>query len=169
MPGIPPIPPRRPPPPPPEDDALFTPQAQTMKTDPLSGGGAAGDWPLKLVQVDSENVKATLGTINGFVPTNVNTNIDMSGESDDTYYFFYHVTINAAGIVTAAELDYNTTGAPADTTYESYRLAGIVVVASAEVTSVTNSFGWSQSFSTCDRDADDPATTPGQYFWQTGA
>lgn len=136
---------------------------------PGGGGTVDGEWPLKLTQVDTENVKALLGTINGFVPTDVNTNIDMSGEVDGTYYFFYHVTIDAAGSVTAAALEYNNTGVPTDSAYESYRLAGLVEVVSAELTSVTNSFGWSQSFSTCNRDSEDPETTPGQYYWQTGA
>jgi hypothetical protein len=138
---------------------------------PSAGGGGSttGDWPLKLTQVDTENVKALLGTISGFVPTDVNTDIDMSGEDDGEYYFYYHVTIDADGAVTAAALEYDSGGVPADSAYESYRLAGLVEVASAEVTSVTNSFGWSQSFSTCNRDPEDPETTPGQYYWQTGA
>ncbi len=128
----------------------------------LGGGSFNGDWPLKLVKVDDENVKVTLGTISGFTPTNVDTNIDVSG-TDGTWSFYFHVTISGIS-VTAAELVADNTGGapPTDDGNNSYRLVGYATVASSIITNVNNGFGFSKSVVTCTADS-----TP--HVWEGGA
>lgn len=131
---------------------------------PSAGGGGSttGDWPLKLVAVDTTNVKVLLGTISGFVPTDVDTDIDVSG-TDGTWTFYLHATI--AGVsVTAVELIADDTGGavPTDDGNNSYRLMGYVTVTASLITAVKDSFAWSQSVVTCVAD-----TAP--HVWQTGA
>ncbi len=104
------------------------------------GGGSGGDWPLKLVQVDSTNVKVT----------------------DGVWWFYFHVDISGQD-VTAAELLSNIGGpVPTDDGNNSYRLVGKVTVASGLITVVNTAFGWSKSVVTCTADS-----TP--HVWQGGA
>lgn len=126
------------------------------------GGSTAGGWPLKLVAVDTANVKVMLGTISGFVPTNVDTDIDVSG-TDGTWTFYLYATISGK-TVTGVSLVSDPTGGvvPTDDGNNSYRLVGYVTVASSLIVTVKDSFAWSQSVVTCTAD-----TAP--HVWQTGA
>ena len=126
------------------------------------GGSTAGDWPLKLVAVDTTNVKVLLGTISGFVPTDVDTDIDVSG-TDGTWTFYLHGTVSGT-TTTGVELLWDDTGSavPTDDGNNSYRLMGYVTVAGSVITKVKPSFAWSQSIVTCTADS-----TP--HVWQTGA
>lgn len=135
------------------------------------GGGFDGDWPLKLVKVDDENVKVTLGTINGIIPTDINTPIDVSG-TDGTWTFFLHATLGADGIPTAVAVENDGaavgpgSGVPTDNSDNAYLLIGLVDVASSVIDGDAQpSLAWSQTFVACGRDPDDPATTPGTYYW----
>ncbi len=128
------------------------------------GGGAAPSGyipPLTLVQVDPTHIKVRLGTVSGFVPTNVNTSIDVSG-TNGVWWFYLHATI-AAKSVTAVALLSNIGGpVPTDDGNNSYRLVGQVTVSGGVITLVDNAFGWSQSVVTCTDD-----TAP--HIWETGA
>lgn len=129
------------------------------------GGGSAfdGDWPLKLVAVDTENVKVLSGTVSGISPTDVNTSIDVSG-TDGTWYFYMHVTISGT-TASAPEVLSDTTGgmdSSDDTATDSYRPIGEVDVASSVITAVRPSMAWSQNVSICTAD-----TPP--YYWTTGS
>lgn len=128
-----------------------------------SGGGGAfdGDWPLKLVAVDTENVKVLLGTVSGFTPTGINTSIDVSG-TDGTWAIFMDASISGTS-VTAVAVDSDATGTvPSDSATNSYRLIGEVDVASSVITAIRPSMAWSQNVSICTAD-----TPP--YYWTTGA
>lgn len=126
------------------------------------GGATTGDWPLKLVAVDTENVKVLLGTIQGFTPTNVATNIDVSG-TDGTWTIYMHATLSGTTVTAVEVLTDNTGGAvPSDDATNSYRLIGRVVVASSLITSVSPSMAWSMALTIC------TAGTP-PYSWTTGA
>lgn len=134
---------------------------------PPSGGGSAGggsfdgDWPLKLVRVDTENVKVLLGTVSGGVPTDVETPLDVSG-SDGTWAIYMHVSISGT-TASGPEVLSNSAGTvPTDTATDSYRLIGQVDVASSVITAVRPSMAWSQNVSICTAD-----TPP--YYWTTGA
>ncbi len=125
------------------------------------GGSFDGDWPLKLVQVDTENVKVLLGTVNGGTPTGINTNIDVSG-TDATWAIYMHVSISGTTASSPEVLSDNTGAVPTDTATDSYRLIGYVTVASSVITDVQPSMAWSQNVSICTAD-----TPP--FYWTTGS
>ena len=56
------------------------------------------------------------------------------------------------------------TGKPADTTYHAYLLVGTAAVdVDGLISLIEQSLYFSQGFKACDRDPEDPATTPGSY------
>lgn len=128
---------------------------------PGGGGSFDGDWPLKLVAVDTENVKVLLGTVNGLIPTDVETNIDVSG-TDGTWYFYMHASVSGTSISSPEVLSNVGGPVPSDTSTDTYRLIGQVDVASSVITGVRPSMAWSQNVSICT--ADSPP-----YYWTTGA
>jgi hypothetical protein len=129
------------------------------------GGGTAGDWPMKLVAVDDENVKVLLATVNGITPTDINTSIDVSG-TNSTWAIYLHATLGADGIPTAVEvLSDDTNTIPSDDADNAYLKIGEVDVAAAVITEVRPSLAWSQTFVACGRDPADPTTTPGTFYW----
>lgn len=125
------------------------------------GGNTTGDWPLKLVAVDTENVKVLLGTVSGMTPTDINTPIDVSG-TDATWAIYMHVSISGTTPSGAEVLSSNTGTVPSDSSTDSYRLIGEVDVASSVITAVRPSMAWSQNVTICTAD-----TPP--YNWTTGA
>lgn len=149
-----------------EPSIRFDRQIDTIGSNGGGGGGEEGIVPpLYLVSVDSENVKVTFGQVNGITPTDVNTNIDVSG-SDGTWAIYLHATLGADGVPTAVEVLSSSAGTvPSDDADNSYILVGQAVVASSLITTVNTSLAWSQTFTTCGRDSADPETTPGTYFW----
>ena len=131
---------------------------------PPGGGGGGGfddDWPLKLVKVDDSNVKVLLGTVSGATPTDVETNIDVSG-SDGTWAIYMHVSISGTTASSPEVLTSSAGTVPSDTATDSYRLIGEVDVASSIITAVRPSMAWSQNVSIC------AADTP-PYYWTTGS
>ena len=128
-------------------------------------GATTGDWPFKLVAVDTENVKVLQGTVNGFTPTGINTSIDVSG-TDGTWSVYLDATVDAStGAVTAVDVSSSSAGTvPSDSSTHSYRLVGYVTVASSVIDGDPQpSMAWSQNFTAC---------TPGDpdtYHWTTGA
>jgi hypothetical protein len=130
---------------------------------PGAGGGGAttGDWPLKLVAVDTENVKVLLGTVSGMTPTGINTSIDVSG-TDATWAIYMHVAISGTTPSGAEVLSDNTGTVPSDSATDSYRLIGEVDVASGVITEVRPAMAWSQNVAICTAD-----TPP--YNWTTGS
>lgn len=132
-----------------------------LKTSPYGGGGGTttGDWPLKLAAASTTQVIVSLGTVNGFVPTNVATNITVSG-TNGTWNTYLDATVDATtGAVSAVTITSNTSAVPADTSTHSYRLIGQTVVAAAVISSVSPALAWSQEFIAC---------TPGtssSYHW----
>ena len=149
------------------DDFYFSEQAQIIQTEPIggSGGGTVGDWPFKLVAVDTENVKVLFGQVNSITPTDVNVSIDVSG-TDGTWAIYLELSLDTDGSVTSSSvLDDDTGSVPSDTYDFAYKLIGEVDVASSLITDVRPSLAWSQTFVTCGRDPEDPETTPGTYYW----
>jgi hypothetical protein len=126
------------------------------------GGGGGYIPPLTLEQVDTENVKVRTGTVGGHIPTDVNTNLDVSG-TDGTWYIYLEASLDADGDVTGASIDGNTTGVPADSSSTAYYLVGTATVAAGEITAVAPTLAFSQEFAACGRDPDDTGTTPGTY------
>lgn len=129
-----------------------------------SGGGGSGsvNWPLKLVAVDTQNVKVLLGTVAGFTPTGVNTNIDVHG-TNGTWTIYMHATLSGTSVSAVEVLTDSSGGAvPSDDATNSYRLIGEVDVAAGVITAVRPSMAWSQNLTVC------TAGTP-PYYWTTGA
>jgi hypothetical protein len=128
-----------------------------------SGGGGSfdGDWPLKLVAVDTENVKVLLGTVSGFTPTDIETDLDVSG-TDGTWAIYMEASISGTS-VTGASVDGASSGVvPTDDSTTSYRLIGQVDVSGGVITAVRPSMAWSMNLTVC------TAGTP-PYAWTTGA
>lgn len=128
---------------------------------PAGGGSFSGDWPLKLVAVDTENVKVLLGTVSGMTPTGINTSIDVSG-TNGTWAIYMHVSISGTTPSGAEVLSSSAGTVPSDSATDSYRLIGEVDVASSVITAVRPSMAWSQNVAICTAD-----TPP--YNWTTGS
>lgn len=131
------------------------------------GGGGGVTPPFWLVEVDSENVKVTFGTVNGITPTDVNTNIDVSG-APGTWSIYLHATLGSDGVPTAVavENDGGFGGVPTDDSGNAYILIGTVLVSGGAITAVNPSLAWSQTFVACGRNPEDPVGTPGTYYWE---
>ena len=138
------------------------------------GGGAPFLPPLWLIAADGTHLKVMFGQVNLITPSggwagggnDVGVNVDISGYSDGTYNVYLNATLGADGVPTAVEVDANTSAVPANSTYQSCNLIGIAEIAGGAIVSVTTNLAWAQTFVTCGRDATDPATTPGTYFWE---
>lgn len=130
---------------------------------PGAGGGASfdGNWPLKLVRVDDENVKVLLGTVSGFTPTDINTPIDVHGSST-TWAIYMHVSISGTTVSAPEVLSSSAGTVPSDSATDSYRLIGEVDVTTGVITEVRPSMAWSQNVTVCTAD-----TPP--YNWVTGS
>jgi hypothetical protein len=173
-------PPPPPPPPPPqvaaatqEDDYNFRRQRQQMATAPLSGGAGITP-PLWLTAPDDTHLKVQFGQVNGITPSagwagggdDVGVSVDASGWSDGTYNIYADATLGSDGVPTAVKVTKSTSAVPSNSSTHAYRLIGTAVLASGVVGAVSPSMAWSQEFVTCGRDAADPTTTPGTYFWE---
>ena len=132
----------------------------------LGGGGGGGFIPpMWLRRYSSTEVYVTAATVNGLTPTNIATAIDISASST-TWNVYLDATLGSDGIPTAVTVTASTSAIPADTSTHAYIAIGTAVVAAGEITSVSPTLAWSQTFVTCGRDSADPTTTPGTYFWQ---
>ncbi len=138
-----------------------------------SGGGGGGSGqsfvpPFCLEQVDDTKVKVKFAQVNGITPTGIETNIDVS-VTDGTWSIYLDCTINDDGSLSAAAISSGTSGVPSDTSDHAYVLIGEVDVASSLITAVRYSLLFSQGFVACGRDAADPTTTPGTYYFFVGS
>lgn len=130
-----------------------------------TGGGAPFRPPLWLIRYSTTEVFVTAATVNGLTPTNIATAIDISASST-TWNIYLDATLGSDGIPTAVTVTASTSAIPADTSTHAYIAIGTAVVTAGEITSVSPTLAWSQTFVTCGRDSADPTTTPGTYFWQ---
>lgn len=130
---------------------------------PLSGGGGSGFipplWLIASVPNPTTKVNVKYGTVNGVVPTNVATDITVSG-TNGTWYIFLDATVSATtGAVSSVTVSSNTTGVTADSSTHAYLLIGIASVAASVITSISPALAWSQTFVACT-----PGTTT-SYHW----
>ena len=146
----------------------FDRESKVLGTQPVGSGSSISEYPFQIIEVDTENVKIGYGTVANIVPTDVNTNVDVSG-TDGTWTFWIEVTLDADGLVTAAAVGYATTGLPTDDSDTAYLLIGEVEVSSSVITSVSQAVMFSMGFVACGRDAADTATTPGTYYFFVGS
>ena len=138
-------------------------KAEIRRIDANGGSGGSGVVPplylLESVSNPTTKVYVKYGTVNGIVPTSVNSDITVSG-TNGTWYIFLDATVSATtGAVSAVTVSSNTTGVTADSSTHAYHLIGTVVVASSVITNIYPALAWSQSFVAC---------TPGDtatYHW----
>lgn len=153
----------------PQDIYQFAPtqgKRATEWTKTAGGGGDLTEFPFQ-IQAGTALVNIRYGTISSILPTDVGTDVDVSG-TDGDWTFWIETTINDAGVVTAAALGYGTSGMPTDDSDTAYFLIGVVTVASAVITTVNQNAMFSMGFVACGRDVADPATTPGVYHFFVG-
>lgn len=152
---------------PPETDG-FKRENKKLGTQAIGSGSSIAEYPFQLIEVDASNVKVRYGTVANIVPTDVDTNVDVSG-TDGTWTFWIEATLDSDGLVTAAAVGYATTGLPTDDSDTAYLLVGEVEVASSAITTVSQAVMFSMGFVACGRDAADTATTPGSYYFFVGS
>jgi hypothetical protein len=163
--NIPPIPERKPIEPTKLDDFFFSPQEQIIKTTPVGGGGNITH-PFQLYAgTDANDIVVRYGTIMDIAPTDVATDIALT--DDATNYIFIESTLNVGGIITAASIETNTTGLPANADLAAYILIGNVLMASGEITAINQAITHSLRFTACGRIVEGESVTErGTYeFW----
>lgn len=137
------------------------------RSDPggVGGGAVTLEHPFQIQRVDDDTVKVRYGTMQDAAPTNIATNIDLSGSSTHTFYIDVEVDIN--GHFVAATLSHATTGQPADADYHGYITIGTVVTVAAVITAINQAASHSLRFAMCGRVVTTGAlTTRGTYeFW----
>lgn len=132
---------------------------------PATAAGTGITPPLYLNKIDGANVFVVFGQVSGITPTGVAENINVSG-TDGTWSIYLDCTLGDDGVPTAVDVLNGTSGVPDDATDHAYRLIGEADVSSGAITAVRPSLMFSQDFVTCGRDATDPETTPGAYYFQ---
>jgi hypothetical protein len=125
-----------------------------------TAGGGAFAFPFE-ISVGTATFTVRYGTVEDIAPTDIATPIAWTDDATNTIYL--DCTLDADGFVTAAAVSVSTTGVPADTYDHAYKLIGEVIVADGVVTTVNQSLMFSQGFQACNRDPEDPETTPGSY------
>lgn len=133
---------------------------------PGGGGASAIQYPFQIQKIDNDTVNVRFGTLNDITPTNVATNIDVSGT--DTFTFYLDVEVDIDGAVIAVTLSSATTGQPADDDYHGHITLGTVVVVSDIITTINQAATHSLRMAMCGRvvSAGPTLDTRGTYeFW----
>lgn len=144
-------------------------QSKTLRSlvRPAGGGGASTlEHPFQIQRIDDDTVNVRFGTLNDIVPTDVATDIDVSGTN--TYTFYLDVEIDIDGVVVAVTLSNATSGQPPDDDYHGYITLGTVVVASSVITATNQAATHSLRMAMCGREVSSGPTLDarGTYeFW----
>jgi hypothetical protein len=128
-------------------------------------GGATFQHPFQIQRVDDGTINVRYGTLNDMVPTDVATDIAVSGSATHTFYL--DVEIDIDGAIVAIDLLNGTTGQPADSDYHGYITIGQVVTVSDIITLINQAATHSLRFEMCGRVVeDDTLVVRGTYeFW----
>lgn len=110
------------------------------------------------------SVNVRFGTVGNNTPAGVSTSINLTTPNSTTCIYL-NVTIDNNAGVTAGFIS-TANSVPADNSTKAYHLIGNVTVLNNVVSVIDQSLLFSQEFVACDRNASDPATTPGTYYWQ---
>lgn len=131
---------------------------------PPPGGGGDITLPFKIDDVspdtDTPTINVVFGTVMDITPTDIATDLMLTDDATNTVYL--DNTLDSDGNVTASAVSLTTGSLPASTDSSAILLIGVCVVASG-VIAISQSLYFSQGFSCCGRDPDDPSTTPGTY------
>lgn len=128
---------------------------------PGSGGFTPPMW---LKKASTTEVLVTSATVNGIIPTDINTPLTVTGTA--TWNIYLHATLGSDGIPTAVEVVASSSAVPADDDSNAYLLIGQAAVTSGVITAINPMLAWSQTFVTCGRNMDADPVVPGTYFWQ---
>lgn len=129
-----------------------------------SGGGSELVLPFKIVDVTAgptPTVNVFYGTVEDIEPTDIATDLPMTGEATNTIYL--ECAVDADGLITGASVQVSTSGLPASDWETAIKLIGTVITAGTGIFQINQSLYFSQGFQACGRDPGDPETTPGTY------
>lgn len=129
------------------------------------GGGAAPVLPFTIQDVSDTESKISVffGTVEDLTPVDIATPLTLTPDATNT--IFLDCDVDADGLITAAEVDINTTGLPSDTFDHAYKLIGTAIAVGTGIFEINQSLYFSQGFQACGRDPEDPETTPGNYMF----
>lgn len=145
--------------------AQFGRDIDKIESPPPGGGGGKLEYPFQIQKVDDDTVNVRFGTLNDIAPTNVATDIDVTGT--DTFTFYLDVEVDLDGVVIAVTLSNGTAGQPADADYHGYITLGTVGVVSSVIAIINQAATHSLRMAMCGRVVTDGSlTTRGTYeFW----
>lgn len=148
----------------------FDTENKALGTQPVGGGGDL-QHPFQILDSSDSSTaycNVRYGTIMDIAPTDVATNLALTDSA--TNYVYIYCTLDVPGDITAADIDVNTTGLPANSDDSAYILIGNVVMAGGVVTTINQAVTHSLRFAACGRtnDGAEPPvlTNRGSYeFW----
>ncbi len=149
------------------DLSLF--DARLRRVEGATSGNVATN-PLPFTITDTSpnanfaSVNVRFGTIGNIVPTGVGTDFTLSIPNSNTT-FYANITIDNNATVTSVSINTGSVPSP-NTATKAYAFIGNVQVVNNIVMLPDQSLYLSQSFVACNRNVEDPATTPGTYFLQ---
>ncbi len=143
----------------------FDKQVDRIDSPPAAPGIANFQFPFQIRKVDDDTVNVRYGTMQDIAPTNIATDIDVSGT--DTFTFYLDVEIDIDGAVIGVTLSNSTTGQPVDDDYHGYITLGTVVVDSDVITEINQAATHSLRTAMCGRIVESGVlTAPGVFeFW----
>lgn len=144
--------------------AQFGKDIDVIKSDPPGGAGTP-QHPFQIQKVDDDTINVRYGTMQDVAPTNVATDINLTGNGTHTVYLDVEIDLN--GVVIGVTLSEGTSGQPADTDYHGYITLGEVVMASSVITTINQAATHSLRTAMCGRVVTSGSlTTRGTYeFW----
>lgn len=129
----------------------------------VAGGSSSFTHPFQLSQVMVAGtalfaINVRYGTCMDVVPSNVGVDITIPG--DGTWTFFLDLTIYDDGTMEFVDLDWASTGKPADSDDHAYITLGSVDASGGVITAINQAATHSLRFATCGRVEADPEADP---------
>lgn len=148
------------------DLSLF--DARLRAVEGVIGSGGNQQFPFQINDTSPNtnfaSVNVRFGTIGANIPTGVGTDINLTIPNSNTT-LYANITIDNNATVTGVTINTGSLPSP-NTSTKAYSRIGIVQVINNIVTVIDQDLMFSQSFVACNRNTDDPDTTPGTYYLQ---
>lgn len=127
----------------------FDKQVDRIDSPPAAPGKTAFKFPFQINKVNDDTVNVRYGTMQDIPPTNIATDITLSGTNTHTFYL--DVEIDIDGVVIGVTLSHATSGQPADDDYHGYITLGSVVTDSDIITLINQAATHSLRTTMCGR------------------